>query len=85
MNCLQCDKKLSLKFHIHGKGECAFCKAKQKIKVKHTAVTVAIVMLIGVFGPFSLIIKILISLAVGVFYLIFSKTEIYGYEKMKVD
>lgn len=81
MNCLQCGKKLSLKFHLYGKGDCAFCKTKQKIKVKHTAVAVAIVMLIGIVAPFSLITKALISLVVGFLYLIFSKTEIYGYEK----
>ena len=75
MICFKCKNKLNLKFHIYGKGVCEICKTQQQILTTHTAIAVSIVMLVGIAGPFSLWIKILISIFIAAIYLYFSKTE----------
>ncbi|QEY16803.1 hypothetical protein D0C16_12975 [Cellvibrio sp. KY-GH-1] len=81
MICLKCKNKLSLNFHLYGKGNCEFCKTQQRILTAHTAMAVSVVMLVGIVGPFQVWIKVLISTFVGAVYLFFSKTEEINIEK----
>lgn len=76
MKCCQCEKTLSLLVALKGRGECKNCSAKVINSPKDAVAFSILSMMVFLFIPISVGLKMCVVLMLGILYLILGRTEI---------